>query len=259
MKDGNSVKNGVYGLEVVLGPVAETTDGAAFVAGVGSSLGHVEAEVRTEPNDSSVFLCERACAAVMGQLEKVADRAGGATKRIHVGYYSGVSQRSMVRQLQCFYSQVRTARIDTVMVYGYRIEGKDRRRSTRVHQHHGGEVWSDAPGIGYGLGSFTDPLLPDEKEGEEDEIRVFGHFVGDIEVHVPWWFCFEEGSAVGDSAMGFDDHLFRLTVHELKDVGELDSQGYRTSTYDEFTSGSLRLPLVPHTIDGDRTTCGERR
>jgi hypothetical protein len=259
VNDGNSVENGVYGLEVVLGPVAETTDGAAFVAGVGSGVGHVEADAQTEPNDSSVFVCERACAAVMGQLEKVADRAGGVTKRIHAGYYNGVSQGPMVIQLQRFYSQARTARAGAGIVYGYRIEGKDRKRSTRVHQHHGGEVWSDAPGIGYGLGSLTDPLLPDEKEGEEDEIRIFGHFVGDIEVHVPWWFGFEEGSAVGDSAMGFDDDLFRLTVYELKDVGELDSEGYQTSTYDEFASGSLALPLIPYTIDGDRTTCGARR
>lgn len=40
MDDGYSLENGVYGLKIVLGPVAETTNGAAFVAGVGGGFVH---------------------------------------------------------------------------------------------------------------------------------------------------------------------------------------------------------------------------
>ena len=47
-------------------------------------------------------------------------------------------------------------------------------------------------------------------------------------------------TAVGDSAMGFDDDLFRLTVYELKDVGELDSGRYRTSTESGTSSSAVK-------------------
>ena len=40
MNDGCGVENGMYGLKIVLGPVAETTNGAAFMAGVGEGLVH---------------------------------------------------------------------------------------------------------------------------------------------------------------------------------------------------------------------------
>ena len=40
--------------------------------------------------------------------------------------------------------------------------------------------------------------------------------------------------------MGFDDDLFRLTVYELKDVGELDSGRYRTSTESGTSSSAVK-------------------
>ena len=40
MNDGYGVENSVYGLKIVLGPVAETTNCAAFVDGVGGGFFH---------------------------------------------------------------------------------------------------------------------------------------------------------------------------------------------------------------------------
>ena len=58
MNDGCGVENGVYGLKVVLGSVAETTNGAAFVIRVGGDFVHGGQEskrvVRSpDENDSS--------------------------------------------------------------------------------------------------------------------------------------------------------------------------------------------------------------
>jgi len=53
---------------------------------------------------------------------------------------------------------------------------------------------------------------------------VFGHFIGDVEVHVPRGFGFEEASTPSDSTVGFDHYGFRVVVYELKQVSELDSE-----------------------------------
>lgn len=70
------------------------------------------------------------------------------------------------------------------------------------------------------LGSPTDPLLPDEKEGEEDEFDVFDYFVGNVEIHASWCFSFEETSTASDLAVGFGNYSLSVTVYKLEGVSE---------------------------------------
>ena len=90
----------------------------------------------------------------------------------------------------------------------------------RAHEQDAGQVRNGTSFDGLAFCSFADSLLPDEEESEEDELGVFYHLFGDVEVHVPRGFGFDEGSVAGDSAVGFDDDGFRVGVYELKEVGQ---------------------------------------
>ena len=103
------------------------------------------------------------------------------------------------------------------------------------HQQGAGEGRSSAFEFGHGFCSLTDSLFPYEEEGEKDEFRVFDHFVGDIEVHVPRSFGFENISTTGDVAVGFGDDGLCVTVYKLKGVSGFHPEGvehWRTTSLD---------------------------
>ena len=89
---------------------------------------------------------------------------------------------------------------------------------------------------------------------------MFDHFVGDVEVHVPWGFGFKECTATGYSAVGFDDDGFRVSVYKLNVADERDSKGLeevkRTTSFDPvplafhlyWTSLMVIEPLVETTV-----------
>ena len=99
-------------------------------------------------------------------------------------------------------------------------------RLVRVHDRDGNKVGCETSEVTLcALCSFTNSLLPDKKESEEDEVRGLDYLVGNIKIHVSWGFGFEKASALGDSAVRFYDDGLCVTVHKLKEVSGFDSEG----------------------------------